>query len=291
MVVKFLNETITARFTYNGINENMVVGENFENKVASYLKRMELKPKVIKNYLINNGVYLFFIEDKKKEKNNKQSIVVRCGELDTVDVRILRSGNNIIFGDDGTDIICNWNGYFVLVQCKYRTPCDGCKMLEDRCKHVYSKRNMMKDVKKLDEKINEYKKGSVFGIFIVNDEIDVEKIEEDDLSNMIMVTNFTRNLFKEINETGHRFVIKIEKEIMLKKNKSLNSEYIDFEYTSDETDMICEKFENLMKNVLENFSYNFFEVVKLVLKFIRENSNNRANDMKNIIKEFKDLNV
>lgn len=279
-----------ANFTFNAINKNMILGDDFENLVACYLKKMKLHPKVIKNYLIKGGVYLFDIKSK-----NKPNKVVRSGKIidideKIIDIDIIRSGENLIFGDDGTDIICNWNGYFVLIQCKYRTPCEACEITNRKCKHVYSKSNMRNDIKKLDEKLNEYKKGLVFGIFVLNDEINIdyfEDEEENQFDNIIKITNFNTSKFLNIiNETGHRFLFKyIKKEKKNQKKKEINHDYMDYEYTNNNTEIIYNKLENLMKENINNFSNIFFQIMKIVLNFVRENN------IDNTISKFNDLRV
>ena len=265
-MVETFESSQQANFTFNAMNKRMVLGDDFENLVACYLKKMNLNPKCIKNYLIKGGVYLFDI--KNKNKSNK---VLRSGKI--IDIDIIRSGENLIFGDDGTDIICNWNGYFVLIQCKYRTPCQACVIIKINCKHVYSKSSIRKDAKKLDEKLNEYKKGLAFGIFVVNDEINIDFFdneEENQFENIIKITNFnTSKFFNTINETGHKFLFKYIKKEKKKKRKD---DYMDYEYTNNETEIIYNKFENLMKENINNFSNNFFQIMRLVLNFVRENN-------------------
>jgi hypothetical protein len=284
MVEKF-ETSKEANFSFNAINKNMVLGDDFENLVACYLKKMKLNPKCIKNYLIKGGVYLFDIKNK-----NKPNKVVRSGSI--IDIDIVRCGENLIFGDDETDIICNWNEYFVLIQCKYRTPCNTCKMINKKCKHVYSKSNIRNDAKKLDKKLDEYKKGLVFGIFVINDEINIDYFddEEYEFENIIKVINFNTNkFFNIINETGNRFLLKyLKKEKKNYKKKEKNNDYMDYEYTNNETEIIYSKFENLMKENINNFSNNFFQIMRLVLNFVRDNE---ENNIDNTISKFNDLRV
>ncbi|CAG8819911.1 14028_t:CDS:2 [Cetraspora pellucida] len=72
-------------------------------------------------------------------------------------LEVINVGKYGLFGDDGTDIICNWNGYPLLVQCKFRSICDNCVSKKNYCTHSYWKTDMINDIKKLDKKLSEYK--------------------------------------------------------------------------------------------------------------------------------------
>src|SRR5437868_2103494 len=141
-----------ARFEYTSKYPYMVLGDTFENKVAWYLKNIGLGVSVIKNYLINGGE-LFFRKGEKCYRNGKV-ILLDDGSIKDFEIHMI--GKYTIFGDNGTDIWCNFRGYPLLVQCKYRTICSDCDEKRRICFHSYWKNNMIEDVEKLDKKLSEY---------------------------------------------------------------------------------------------------------------------------------------
>src|SRR5207244_3184659 len=99
------------RFKYNYKYSYMVISDKFENKVVLYLKNIGLGVSVIKNYLIN-GSELFFRKGEKCYRNGK---VILLDDGSIKDFEIYLIGKYTIFGDNGTDIWCNFRGYPLLV--------------------------------------------------------------------------------------------------------------------------------------------------------------------------------
>ncbi|CAG8434441.1 5240_t:CDS:10 [Scutellospora calospora] len=162
-------EIQTAKFSYDSENKCMVVGDTFEYIVGLYLKRNGLNPKIIKNYLIIEGL------------------------------EIINTGKYSIFGDDGIDIWCRWEGIPLLVQCKFRSVCEFCKTKKRKCSYGYWKKDMIKDVKKFDDKLSEYKV-DVFGIFVISEDILIyEEVNNMRFKNVMKVVNFSNELNYEID--------------------------------------------------------------------------------------------
>ncbi|CAG8449292.1 8822_t:CDS:1 [Cetraspora pellucida] len=255
-MVTVYDETQNARFRYDSENQSMVLGDTFENKVAWYLKKKKLKPKVIKNYLINNGRLLF-----NNEKSLRLGSVIMLDNGCIKDLEVYNSGKYTLFGDDGTDIICNWNGYPLLIQCKYRSKCDICVEKDKICYHSYWKSGMIEDIKKLDKKLSEYKI-PIFGIFVVSEGIgiysNVSKIQYD---NCMMVVNFSDDLYTQIEVLGRDFLSKTQKMdwcIELENNKRI------------ELELVYRYFEGIIDEKIEKTTEVFFRNMKKVLYYIRK---------------------
>ncbi|CAG8825487.1 2367_t:CDS:2, partial [Cetraspora pellucida] len=133
---------------------------------------------------------------------------IRSGELLILDngtiqdLEIIKIGTYSIFRDDKTDILCNWKGYPLLIQCKYRTICDICINKQKPCYHNYWVENMIKDIKDLDNKLSEYNV-PIFGIFIINDGIGIhDKVSKIKFKNSMIVVNFSNDLINQIDKLG-----------------------------------------------------------------------------------------
>ncbi|CAG8686035.1 15243_t:CDS:1 [Cetraspora pellucida] len=257
MVTKY-DELNYARFNYNSENKCMVLGDSFENRVALYLKKKDLNPKVIKNYLIHDR-RLLFNDNNNKSMRSGNVIILKDGLVDGLE--IYKIGKYTLFGDDGTDIMCNWNGYPLLVQCKYRSVCEKCKLKINHCTHGYWKRDMEKDVKKLDKKLSEYKI-PIFGIFVISERIKIyNSINNINLENDMIVVNYSDELNEKINILGNQFLIKNQKmewsiDLSLKERNELKSLYKYFEQT------INDKINNITKIYYKN--------TKRILYYIRQ---------------------
>ncbi|CAG8727851.1 3606_t:CDS:2, partial [Cetraspora pellucida] len=130
--------------------------------------RNELNPKIIKNYTITGGRLLF-----NNEKSLRSGSIILLDDGIIKDLEIIVVGKYSLFGDDGTDIMCNWNGYPLLIQCKFRSVCDKCIVRKkEMCSHGYWKRDIIKDVKSFDNKLSEYKI-PIFGIFVISEGIKI----------------------------------------------------------------------------------------------------------------------
>ncbi|CAG8734298.1 9963_t:CDS:2, partial [Cetraspora pellucida] len=167
-----------AHFEYNSENKCMVLGDTFETKVAYYLKKNKLKPKVIKNYLVYDGQLLF---NDKKLLQTGNVVSLECG------LEVINTGKYSLFRDDGTDIMCNWNGYPLLVQCKFHSICDSYK------------------------KLSEYRV-PIFGIFIISEGIKIyDEIIKMQYVNDMIVVNYSKELNNQINMLDKHFLAKTQK--------------------------------------------------------------------------------
>ncbi|CAG8512116.1 2793_t:CDS:1 [Scutellospora calospora] len=184
MVTKYKDIQI-ATFSYNSENKCIVISDIFENKIGLYLKRNGLKPKIIKNYTFTDRRFLM---RKDKSLWSGRIILLNNGSIEGLEV--INTGRYTIFGDDGTDIWCNYFGCPLLVQCKFQSVCDICKLKRKKCSHGYWKKEIIKDIKKLDDKLSEYKV-DVFGIFVISEDIMIcEEIKNMKFKNIMKVVNF-----------------------------------------------------------------------------------------------------
>ncbi|CAG8509063.1 739_t:CDS:10 [Scutellospora calospora] len=180
------SEIQSAIFYYDSENKCMVLGDTFEYKIGLYLKRNRLNPQIIKNYVITDGRLLM----KSNNKSLRSGKVVLLDNGIVEGLEIINTGKYTIFGDRGIDIWCRWQGIPLLVQCKFRSVCDECKIKEKKCSHGYWKKDLIKDVKKFDEKLSEWKM-DVFGIFVISEGILIdEEINNMKFNNVLKVVNF-----------------------------------------------------------------------------------------------------
>ncbi|CAG8637340.1 3498_t:CDS:1, partial [Scutellospora calospora] len=184
MVTKY-SEIQRSVFCYDSENKCIIKGDNFENKVGLYLKKNGLHPKIIKNYTFTDGRFLM-----RKDKSLRSGRIILLKDSSIEGLEIINTGKYTIIGDDGTDIWCNYFGYPLLVQCKFHSVCDTCKNKNKNCSHGYWEKDMIKDVKKLDDKLSEYKV-DVFGIFVISEGIKIcEEVKNMKFKNIMKVVNF-----------------------------------------------------------------------------------------------------
>ncbi|CAG8441428.1 4360_t:CDS:2 [Scutellospora calospora] len=226
------------------------------DEVAVYLKNKNLKPKVIKNYLINNGRLLF-----NTVKSLRYGSLILLDDGSIKDLEIIKLGKYTIFGDDGTDIWCNFQGYPLLIQCKYRTICRFCITKSKTCYHKYWKDDMITDVKKFDDKLSEYKV-PIFGIFVINNGIGIHKeIHNMRFKNSMIVINFSNELKNQIDELGKIFLSKTQNmdwSISLNDNSRI------------ELDVVYRSLEAILDNRLVSYSDLFFNNMKKILYYVRK---------------------
>ncbi|CAG8434316.1 6449_t:CDS:2 [Scutellospora calospora] len=177
------------------------------------------------------------------------------------DLEIIKLGKYTIFGDDGTDIWCNFQGYPLLIQCKYRTVCKFCISKSKICYHKYWKDDMIADVKKFDDKLSEYKV-PIFGIFVISDKIGIHKeINNMRFKNSMMVINFSNELKNQIDELGKTFLSKTQNmdwSISLNDNSRI------------ELDLVYRSLESILDNRLVSYTDLFFNNMKKILFYIRK---------------------
>ncbi|CAG8811140.1 5104_t:CDS:2, partial [Cetraspora pellucida] len=176
-------------------------------------------------------------------------------------LEVINVGKYSLFGDDGTDIICNWNGYPLLVQCKFRSICDNCVSKKKYCTHSYWKADMINDIKKLDKKLSEYKI-PIFGIFIISERIkihdDVNKLR---FANDMVVVNYSNELNKQINMLGEYFLVKTQK---MEWSISLDNKKL------IELQSAYRHLEQIVDDKVEKVTKKFFENTKKILYYIRQ---------------------
>ncbi|CAG8828531.1 7680_t:CDS:1, partial [Dentiscutata erythropus] len=82
--------------------------------------------------------------------------ITKNGTIENID--FYRLGNFHIIGDDGINISCEWNGYPLYIQAKFRNLCMNCKNKNNKyCLHNYYYDGMKEDILKFDKKLSEYK--------------------------------------------------------------------------------------------------------------------------------------
>ncbi|CAG8781473.1 4274_t:CDS:2, partial [Cetraspora pellucida] len=79
MVTKY-DKVQNAQFKYTSENHCMVLGDTFENKSL------------------------------------RSGSIILLNDSSIKDLEVILAGKYTLFGDDGTDIMCNWNGYPLLIQ-------------------------------------------------------------------------------------------------------------------------------------------------------------------------------
>ena len=82
---------------------------------------------------------------------------------------------------------------------------------KDKCSHGYWKKNMIRDVKKFDDKLSEYVV-PVFGIFVISEDITIHKeINNMKFKNIMKVVNFSNKFKYQIDALGKNLSEKIQK--------------------------------------------------------------------------------
>ncbi|CAG8684764.1 8420_t:CDS:2, partial [Scutellospora calospora] len=259
-------ELQNAKFSYDFENKCMVKGDTFECKVGLYLKRNGLNPKIIKNYIITGRRLLM----KDNEKCLRSGNIVLLDDGSVSELEIINTGKYTIIGDDGTDIWCRWQGIPLLVQCKFRSVCDDCKVKNKKCSHGYWKKDMINDVKKFDDKLSEYKV-DVFGIFVISEGITIyEEINNMRFNNILKVVNFLNETNRKKEKNGLNNEIDVLGKKLLDKRQNMDWSISLEDKKRVELEVAYRSIEAMVNDKLLLVTNSYFRNLEKILCYVRK---------------------